>query len=228
MLLNLKPAVSTPLTDADIPAAIARDAEVTGAIAAHAAATDPHPAYLTQPEGDSRYLQTGVVLADTDIPASIARDSEVVAAVAAHAAALDPHAQYLTQAEFLTSDFFFQVSAPNLIANTWQDIGPLIVLGEQGKPTAWLITLYFQYSADGNSLVGWHQYSGSGILGCIFWKAGGLSDGVPIIVDAHVEFPYTVRVRGGLNQGRKLQLNPDRNISLPAPGFLRVYMKKLL
>jgi hypothetical protein len=46
------------LTDADIPGAITRDAETTAAVAAHAAATDPHPVYLTQAEGDGRYRQS--------------------------------------------------------------------------------------------------------------------------------------------------------------------------
>lgn len=47
--------IGTALTDTDIPAAIARDAEVAAAVAAHAAAIDPHPVYLTQTEGDVRY-----------------------------------------------------------------------------------------------------------------------------------------------------------------------------
>lgn len=56
--------------DADLPAGLARDAEVAaaysplvhthsyetaGAVAAHAAAADPHPTYLTQSEGDAAY-----------------------------------------------------------------------------------------------------------------------------------------------------------------------------
>lgn len=46
-----------PLTDAEIPQSIARDAEVTTAIAAHEAAVNPHPSsgYLTQGVGDNRY-----------------------------------------------------------------------------------------------------------------------------------------------------------------------------
>jgi len=48
---------ATALTDADVPAGIARDAEVVSAIANHVAAVDPHPIYLTQAEGDGRYLQ---------------------------------------------------------------------------------------------------------------------------------------------------------------------------
>lgn len=53
-LINLNP--SKAITDADIPAAIARDTETTAAVSAHAAAADPHPIYLTQAEGDGRYL----------------------------------------------------------------------------------------------------------------------------------------------------------------------------
>jgi hypothetical protein len=60
------------LVDADIPATIARDAEVTSAVAAeatarnaaistaistHEAAGNPHPTYLTQAEGDALYVQ---------------------------------------------------------------------------------------------------------------------------------------------------------------------------
>ena len=88
-LTNLNP--PAPIADADIPAAIARDSEVTAAVAAHVAATDPHPVYLTQVEGDGRYRQTTVALTDTDIPAAIARDSEVTAAVAAHVVVADLH-----------------------------------------------------------------------------------------------------------------------------------------
>jgi|SRR5919199_3863032 hypothetical protein len=166
-------------------------------------------------------------IADADLPASIARDSEIDAAIAAHLAATDPHSQYLTPAEFLTADFFFQVSAPNLVANTWQDIGPSLVLGEQGKPTVWDVTLYFQYP-NGTSLVDYWQYCGSGVLGCVFWKANGLGDGVPIVVETHTDLPYIIKIRGGLGQARKLQVNPDRSINIAAPGFMRVYFKKKL
>lgn len=77
-LTNLNPAA--PIADADIPAAIARDSETTAAINAHVGATDPHPIYLTQAEGDGRYRQISTALTDTDIPAAIARDAEYVAA----------------------------------------------------------------------------------------------------------------------------------------------------
>lgn len=48
---------SYALIDSDIPASIARDAEVTAAITAHEGASDPHPGYLTQTEGDARYRE---------------------------------------------------------------------------------------------------------------------------------------------------------------------------
>jgi hypothetical protein len=166
-------------------------------------------------------------IADADIPATIARDTETVAAVTAHVSAIDPHPQYLTQSELLTSDFFLQISAPNLIENTWQDVGSAIALGELGKPTVWLVTLYFQYP-NGDSLIDYWQYCGAGILGAIFWKANSLSEGCTITLEAHTEFAYTIKVRGGIGRSRKIQLNPDRNINIAAPGFLRVYFKKLL
>ena len=49
--------ITVALTDADIPAAIARDTETTAAINAHVVATDPHPIYLTQAEGDALYAK---------------------------------------------------------------------------------------------------------------------------------------------------------------------------
>jgi len=111
------------ITEPQIPAAIARDTEVASAIAAHNAADwvhidylwrvflpreeaagitiashvaepDPHPNYLTQPEGDGRYRQTATPLVDGDIPAAIARDAEVASAIASHVSAVDPHPQY--------------------------------------------------------------------------------------------------------------------------------------
>ncbi len=74
-------------------------AAISSAVAAHVAAADPHPGYLTQAEGDSRYRQSATALTDGDIPAGIARDSEVASAISTHVAAADPHSQYLTQAE---------------------------------------------------------------------------------------------------------------------------------
>lgn len=56
-LINLN--ASPGIADADIPAEIARDIEITAAIATHVGAADPHPIYLTQAEGDARYLNTG-------------------------------------------------------------------------------------------------------------------------------------------------------------------------
>ena len=52
-LTNLNP--SAPIADSDIPAAIARDSEVTAAINAHVGATDPHLQYATQARADERY-----------------------------------------------------------------------------------------------------------------------------------------------------------------------------
>lgn len=48
---------AVPLADADIPSVIARDTEVSAAIAAHSSAIspEPHSMYLTQARGDARY-----------------------------------------------------------------------------------------------------------------------------------------------------------------------------
>jgi hypothetical protein len=54
-LINLNP--PTPIADSDIPGGIARDIEVTAAINAHLAATDPHTQYPTQAEADARYFR---------------------------------------------------------------------------------------------------------------------------------------------------------------------------
>ena len=52
--------------------------------------------------------------------------------------------------------------------------------------------------------------------------------GCTIVLEAHTEFAYTIKVRGGLGQARKLEFNPDRNINIAAPGFMRVYFKRLM
>lgn len=46
-----------PITEPQIPQAIARDTEFAAADAAHVAAPDPHAQYLTQTEADARYRQ---------------------------------------------------------------------------------------------------------------------------------------------------------------------------
>jgi hypothetical protein len=65
------------LQDSDIPAAIARDAEVAAAIAVHAALPDPHPGYTTA--------------------------AELTAAISAHEGLADPHPGYVTTAELATA-----------------------------------------------------------------------------------------------------------------------------
>jgi len=92
------PGARTVDAPASAVAALAGSA-ITAAIDAHEAEADPHPGYLTQAEGDSRYRQSATALSDSDIPAGIARDLEVAAAIGAHEAAADPHPGYLTPAE---------------------------------------------------------------------------------------------------------------------------------
>jgi hypothetical protein len=161
-----------------------------------------------------------------DLPPENALDIEFQAADTAHGNALDPHGQYLTQTKLLTADFFFQVSGPiSLVENTWQDVGPLIALGAAGQPRGYDILLYFQYP-DGNTLPEHWQYCGMGSLGCVLWKANGLSNGVAIALETHTEIDYVIRVRGGLGQARRLQFNPSRTMNIAAPGFFRVYLKR--
>jgi hypothetical protein len=65
---------SALIADADLPSTIARDTEVTAAIATHEAAVDPHPVYTTAAE-------------------------LISAGITAHEALADPHPVYLTQTE---------------------------------------------------------------------------------------------------------------------------------
>lgn len=55
---------SALLPDNRLPASIARDTEVSAAVAAHEGAADPHAVYLTQPEGDARYAALGSGVTD--------------------------------------------------------------------------------------------------------------------------------------------------------------------
>ncbi|MEG4328294.1 hypothetical protein [Microcoleus sp. herbarium5] len=57
-----------------IPDEIARDTEVTAAIAAHTNATNPHPQaqYLTQSQGDARYAKALSYLFTLDLPSMTA------------------------------------------------------------------------------------------------------------------------------------------------------------
>jgi hypothetical protein len=58
---------TSKVLDAQIPATIARDTEVTAAVDAHEAEADPHPGYLTPAEGDSAYasITDGVTNGDS-------------------------------------------------------------------------------------------------------------------------------------------------------------------
>ncbi len=47
------------VTDAQIPATIARDTEVTAAVTSHEAAADPHPGYLLESSATATYLSIG-------------------------------------------------------------------------------------------------------------------------------------------------------------------------
>ncbi len=85
------------IADARIPAAIARDTEVTTAVTAHEGAANPHPTYETSAEAQAK-VDTHAAAADphpgylTPVEGNAAY--EVIGAVGTHAAAADPHAGY--------------------------------------------------------------------------------------------------------------------------------------
>lgn len=89
--------------DAQIPDAIARDSEVTAAVAAHEAAADPHTGYQRESEKGNANgyasLDGSGTVPDAQIPATIARDSEVTTAISNHEAAADPHTGYQRESE---------------------------------------------------------------------------------------------------------------------------------
>jgi hypothetical protein len=139
-LTNLNP--PAPIADADIPTAIARDAEVTAAMNAHVGAVDPHSQYLLPSEGDARYRLASTVITDAELPGTIARDAEVTAAMNAHVGEADPHTQYLRQEEadarYRQSSVAFFGSAPlpmaslagNSIAFSWNSVQVGLGIGE--------------------------------------------------------------------------------------------------
>lgn len=86
--------------DAQIPAAIARDAEVSAAIAAHEAAPDPHPQYLTPAEGNAAYDAIGAA----------------ASAVSTHEAAADPHTQYQKESEKEAANGYAGLDANGAVA----------------------------------------------------------------------------------------------------------------
>jgi hypothetical protein len=91
--------------DAQIPAAIARDSEVTAAITAHEAAGDPHPQYLTAAEGDALFLT----------PTEGNAAYEAAGAVAAHAGAADPHAGYQKESEKGAANGYASLGVDSLV-----------------------------------------------------------------------------------------------------------------
>lgn len=105
------------IADSDLPNTIARDTQVvagdaavtsafqaadttvantaSAALAAHVAASDPHPVYLTQTEGDTRYAQLSTVLqgSATYDPPSLADGAGTTTTVTCTGAALGGFAQ---------------------------------------------------------------------------------------------------------------------------------------
>jgi hypothetical protein len=87
------------LIETKIKEGLATDTDLADAIADHEAASNPHPAYLTQTEGDTRYYQSGEEIAETDIPTEIARITDINNAIDNHESATNPHPFYIDQIE---------------------------------------------------------------------------------------------------------------------------------
>lgn len=133
------------IADSDIPNSLARDTEVAAgdaavttafqaadttvannaasALAAHVAAADPHPVYLTQTEGDTRYVQLANVLngSATYDPPSLADGAEASTTVTVTGAALGDFAlasfSLSTQAIKLAAE----VTATNTVTVTFHN-----------------------------------------------------------------------------------------------------------
>jgi hypothetical protein len=81
----------------------------TAAVAAHVAAGDPHPQYLTAAEGNAAYDATGAA----------------TAAVATHVGLADPHTQYQKESEKDAANGYAGLSAGTKLAGTQQTYGSL-------------------------------------------------------------------------------------------------------
>jgi len=131
--------------DSDIPGSIARDTEVTAgdaavttafqtadsvvaanaasALAAHVAAADPHPVYLTQTEGDARYAQLSTVLqgSATYDPPSLADGAGITTTVTCTGAALGGFARASFSLDLQGITLTADVSATNTVAVRFQN-----------------------------------------------------------------------------------------------------------
>jgi|SRR5689334_4393560 len=131
--------------DTDIPSTLARDSEVTAgdaavtaafqaadatvaanaasALAAHVAAADPHPVYLTQTEGDARYAQLSTVLqgSATYDPPSLADGAGTTTTVTCTGAALGgfAHASFSLDLQGIVVTAY--VSATNTVSVRFQN-----------------------------------------------------------------------------------------------------------
>jgi hypothetical protein len=74
------------LIDADIPASIARDTEVTAAITTHEAASDPHTGYLRESVADAKGDLLAATAADTWVRLAVGTDGQILTADATQTA----------------------------------------------------------------------------------------------------------------------------------------------
>jgi hypothetical protein len=221
-LTNLNP--SAAITDADIPATIARDTETAAAVAAHVGASDPHTQYFTQSEGDTRYRRAAVALTDADIPGTIARDTETAAAVAAHVAAADPHPQYDYRASPISKRLTGPLSYP---VGNWSSFGNFATFspGAQGAPSALVVGISFLF----DTTAPWQQACCAAIIGPVWWQPAAVGDtGTRIFLEFHNQTGFFINLRYGPLSGdlRQLQINPESAILIPSTGRVDITVKK--
>lgn len=111
------------LADADIPSSIARDSEVTAAIATFAALPDPFTQYETQARADARYAQLSTVLSGsaTFDPPSLVDGQGTTTTVTVTGAALGGFARVSFSLDLQGITVTAYVSAANTVAVRFQN-----------------------------------------------------------------------------------------------------------
>lgn len=112
-----------------------------------------------------------------------------------------------------------------LVADTWQPLGIAYHVGELGRGTLWDVLVYFQYThPTGGINQPYFQYCGGGTIAAIYWQADMfITEGILAPTEAHNDPDFAIRLRFGRgNQFRKVEVKPDRAISIASGGVCRV------
>lgn len=109
------------LADADIPATLARDAEVTAAITAFNALPDPFTQYYNQTRGDARYAQLPLIGSTTYDPPSLADGAGVTTTVTCVGALLGWFAQAAFSLDLQGILLTAWVSITDTVSVRWQN-----------------------------------------------------------------------------------------------------------